>query len=377
VPAFPDRIGAPRSLFQTEMELTPNTRLPGRLLALAVPLALLLAILLVPARNADAAILGPPAGKVMTGVSDTGKIEDFLGFADMTGKHPAVLQTFHPWGNGLNIAYRRWQNAEVRPMLHISTADDETRAEIITPQEIATGAGDPYLLEINQFFAEKDLRAYIRPLGEPNRCLNPYSAVDCVGRLKGGEHTPYWYRKAFQRISVIVRGGLPANRIDRKLNRLRMPNVNHGARTRPAVLPAPPVSIVWSTLPAGSPRAKGNWPANYWPGPNFVDWAGVDFYSNYPEWKFLNKFFRNRTWRGKPIALAEWGIAGSDNVRFTRQLFHWMEKRKRVRMFNYYRGFGGPEDIFNPVNYPNAMRVLRNKLKKPRYMPYAYGHARR
>jgi len=343
-----------------------------------LPLFLALALLLIPVRMADAAILGPPKGKVLTGVSDNGTLEGFLNFEAAIGHHPAMLQTFHPWGNGLDLAYKRWQNAEVAPMLHISTADDETREELITPQEIATGAGDPYLFEINRFFAEKNLRAYIRPLGEPNRCLNPYSAVYCDGTRKGGEHSTYWYKKAFQRISVIVRGGLPASRLDRKLNNLKMRKVNYGARARPAgVLPAPPVAIIWSTLPAGSPRVKGNWPGNYWPGANFVDWAGVDFYSNYPHWRDLNKFFHGKLWRGKPVSLTEWGVAGSDNVQFTRQVFHWMEKRPRVRMFNYYRGFGGAEDPFNPVNYPAAMRVLKNKLKNPRYMPYAFGHARR
>ncbi len=350
--------------------------MPSKPLARLIPLFAFF-LLLIPAQGARSAVLGPPAGKVMTGVSDNGTLEGFQNFSTAVNFHPAVLQTFHPWGNGLNLAYRRWQNAEVRPMLHMSTADDETRAELITPAQIAAGLGDAYLLEINRFFTETGLRAYIRPLGEPNRCLNPYSAVDCSGRQKGGEHTTYWYRKAFQRIAVIVRGGLPTNRIDRKLQRLGMPAVNFGPSARPSALPAPPVSIVWSTLPAGSPRVKGNWPGNYWPGANFVDWAGVDFYSNYPHWKDLNKFFKSKTWRSKPVALAEWGVAGSDNVKFTRQIFHWMEKRPRVRMFNYYRGFGGAEDIFNPHNYPNALRVIKNKLRNPRYMQYAFAHARR
>ena len=348
----------------------------------AKPLARLLPVLaflllLIPAQNSNAAVFGPPAGKVMTGISDNGTQEGFQNFAAAVDFHPAVLQTFHPWGNGLDLAYKRWQNAEVRPMLHISTADDVTRAELVTPRQIATGLGDPYLFEINRFFAEKGVRSYIRPLGEPNRCLNPYSAVTCSGAQKGGDHTTYWYRKAFQRISVIVRGGLTTDQIDAKLVRLGMPVMNFVTTPRPEALPAPPVSIIWSPLPAGSPKVKGNWPGNYWPGANFVDWAGVDFYSNYPYWKDLNKFFKGAPWRTKPVALTEWGVAGSDNVKFTRQIFAWMEKRPRVRMFNYYRGFGGPEDTFNPYNYPNALRVIRNKLKNPRYMQYAYGHARR
>ncbi len=348
-----------------------GTTNPVRLIAALI----FLAMLAIPVTASSAAVLGPNKGKVLTGVSDNGTLEGFQNFEASVGKHPAVLQTFHPWGNGLDLAYKRWQNAEVRPMLHISTADDETREELITPKEIAQGAGDPYLLGINEFFSLRDLPAYIRPLGEPNRCLNPYSAVYCDGTKKGGEHKTFWYRAAFRRIAVIVRGGKSSKRLDTKLSKLDLKPVNYGIQPRPESLPEAPVAIIWSALPAGSPRVKGNWPGNYWPGSNFVDWAGVDFYSNFPHWKDLNKFFKAGPWRKKPVALTEWGVAGSDNVKFTRQLFHWMEKRKRVRMFNYYRGFGGPEDVFNPINYPNAIKVLRNKLKNPRYVPYAYKHA--
>lgn len=340
-----------------------------------IPLVLLAFLMLAGTAHAGN-VFGPNKGKKLTGVSDNGTLEGFENFAEAVGKHPAVLQTFHPWGNGLDVAYRRWQNAEVMPMLHISTADDETREELITPQEIARGYGDPYLLQINHFFAEKNQRAYIRPLGEPNRCLNPYTAVTCWGTRRGGEHTTYWYRKAFQRIAVITRGGLGADRTDRKLNNLKMRKVNWGAIPR-KTLPAAPVSIIWSALPAGSPRARGNWPGNYWPGAAFVDWAGVDFYSDYPHWRDLNKFMRGKPWRGKPVSLTEWGVAGADDITFVRQLFHWMDKRPRVRMFAYYRGFGGPEDRYYPYNYPATMRVLKNKLRNPDYLAYAYLHARR
>lgn len=340
-----------------------------------IPL-LLLAFLSLTGPVHAASVFGPHAGQKLTGVSDNGTLEGFTNFAEATGKHPAILQTFHPWGNGLDIAYQRWQNAEVMPMLHISTADDETRAELITPQDIARGLGDDYLIEINQFFAEKNQRAFIRPLGEPNRCLNPYTAVSCSGVRRGGDHGSYWYRKAFQRIAVLTRGGLPTNQLDRKLNRLKMRKVNWGELPRPAAMPAAPVSLVWSVLPAGSPKTKGNWPANYWPGAQFVDWTGVDFYSDYPYWRDLNHFMRAKPWRSKPVALTEWGVAGGDHYTFVRQLFSWMNKRPRVRMFVYYRGFGGPEDRYNPYNYPASLQVLKNKLKDPDYVSWAYLHAR-
>ena len=36
---------------------------------------------------------------------------------------------------------------------------------------------------------------------------------------------------------------------------------------------------------------KGNFPGNYWPGRRWVDWVGTDFYSQYPVWKDLNRFY--------------------------------------------------------------------------------------
>lgn len=351
------------------MDLKPN---PIRI----IPAALVACLMLVLAQPSGAAIFGPHKGKVLTGVSDNGTLEGFQNFAEATGKHPAVLQTFHPWGNGLDLAFRRWQNAGVMPMLHISTADDETREELITPRAIARGEGDDYLIEINRFFAEKNQRAFIRPLGEPNRCLNPYSAVNCDGSKRGGDHTTYWYRKAFQRIAVIVRGGRRTVGINRLLRKLRMRHVQWGSLRRPARMPDAPVSMVWSPLPAGSPKVRGNWPGNYWPGKYFVDWAGTDFYSDYPYWRDLNKFMRGRPWRGKPIAITEWGVTGSDDPRFVRKMLHWVNRRHRVRMLLYYRGFGDL-DPYNPFYYPDAIRVLRNKLKRNRFAPFAYLHARR
>lgn len=348
-------------------------RMPTRRIATTACLAFLLALTGL-AGPAFGALLPAPKGKVYTGVSDNGTLKGFENFTDRTGKHPAILQTFHPWGNGLELAYQRWQNAQVRPMLHISTADDETRAELITPKDIARGKGDDYLIEINRFFAEKKLRAYIRPLAEPNRCLNPYSAVTCSGRLKGGEHSTAWYRKAFQRISLIVRGGSTTNRLDSKLRKLGMPAVNFGFSPRRSALPTPPVSIVWSPLPAGSPKVKGNFPIDYWPGASYVDWAGTDFYSNYPSWKDLDKFYKGKPWRGKPVSMTEWGVVHKDDSKFAKKMFRWVKQHSRVGMLVYYRGFGD-SDPYNDIYYPKALNVIRNKFKSPRYLGWASGHA--
>jgi hypothetical protein len=338
--------------------------------ALRRALAIALALAALCAGQASALSLVPPKPDVLLGVSDRGTSAEFNEFASLTGKHPALLETFHPWGNSLNEAYERWRETATRPILHISTADDQTLAELITPEQIALGAGDDYLLQLNDFFATHGLPAYIRPLGEPNRCLNVWSAVNCDGSQKGGEHTAFWYKQAFRRIVAIVRGGGTIEQIDATLAGIGLPPVHRTKGPNPASLPAAPVSIIWSPLPGGSPRVRGNFPGNYWPGSRWVDWVGTDFYSQYPVWKDLQRFYEGRQWRSKPVAITEWAVSGSDEPRFVKQLIAWTAKRPRVRMLVYYDGFGrgNPYDL---SLYPRTTNTLRLKLRRPNFLSTA------
>jgi len=321
---------------------------------------------------ARALTLAPPKPNVFFGVSDRGTTAEFNEFAELLGKHPALLETFHPWGNSLNEAYERWRETATRPILHISTTDDQTLAELITPQQIALGAGDDYLLQLNDFFAKRGLPAYVRPLGEPNRCLNAWSAVNCDGSPKGGEHTTGWYKQAFRRIVTIVRGGGTLEQIDATLAGIGLPPLNRTKGPNPSSLPAAPVSIIWSPLPGGSPRVKGNFPGNYWPGARWVDWVGTDFYSQYPFWRDLDRFYAGKQWKRKPLAITEWAVAGIDEPRFVKQLVAWTVKRPRVRMLVYYDGFGTPaENTYDLSHYPRTTNTLRLKVRRPSFLQYA------
>lgn len=321
--------------------------------------------------TASALTLVPPKGAVFLGVSDRGTTDEFNEFGYFVRKHPALLETFHPWGNSLNTAYQRWRETATRPILHISTADDETLAELITPQQIAQGGGDDYLLQLNRFLAVNGPPAYIRPLGEPNRCLNAWSAVNCDGSQKGGEHTALWYKQAFRRIAIVVRGGQTLAGIDAGLARIGLPGLRRSKGPNPNSLPAAPVSMIWSPLPGGSPRVKGNFPGNYWPGSRFVDWVGTDFYSQYPVWKDLNRFARGKHWRRKPFSLTEYAVAGEDNPRFVKRVVAWTVKRPKVRMLVYYRGFGEAGNPYRLGLYPRTTNVLRRKIRRPNFLPYA------
>jgi hypothetical protein len=332
-----------------------------------------LAALCAPA-SAAADSLVPPKPNVFLGVSDRGSAVEFNEFATFTGKHPALLQTFHPWGNSLNEAYERWRETATRPILHISTADDQTLAELITPEQIAQGVGDDYLLQLNRFFGTRGLPAYIRPLGEPNRCLNAWSGINCDGTLKGGEHSSFWYRQAFRRIVAIVRGGQALEGVNATLAGIGLPPLNRTKGPNPASLPAAPVSIIWSPLPGGSPRVRGNFPGNYWPGSRWVDWVGTDFYSQYPVWRDLDRFYRGRLWRNKPVSVTEWAVSGRDEPRFVNQLVAWTAKRPRVRMLVYYDGFGAG-NLYDLNRYPRTANTLRLRVRRPNFLSFAEPNA--
>src|ERR1700712_4913566 len=284
------RPSRPQSARRPPAAATPTVGRRAWLAALVTAVALLVA-----APGASALSLVPPKPDVLLGASDRGSTEGFNLFAELTGKHPALMETFLGWGNSVNKAYERWRETQTRPVVAIATSNAQTLEEIITPEQIALGAGDDYLLQLNSFFAIHQLPAYIRPLGEPNRCLNAWAGVECDGTLKGGEHSAFWYKMAFRRIVAITRGGLSP------LARTKGEN--------PEALPFAPVSIIWSPLPAGSPRVKGNFPGNYWPGSKWVDWVGTDFYAKYPVWEDLNRFYAAKQWKNKPIAITEWAMS--------------------------------------------------------------------
>ena len=125
----------------------------------------------------------PRGKKIFFGVSDTGDSADFGHFSPALHKHPALIESFRSWGSDFPDSIERWQAARARPVMHITTADTGDGHELISPRSIAQGYGDEYLVRLNRLFWEKKMAAYIRPLGEPNRCINVYASYDCGGAL--------------------------------------------------------------------------------------------------------------------------------------------------------------------------------------------------
>ena len=337
---------------------------PRRRSILPVALVAAVALCLVAVAPASAGTLEPRGKRVFFGVSDTGDSADFGELSRVMRKHPAVIQSFRSWGSDFPESIERWQAARARPMLHITTADSGDGHELISPRAIAQGLGDEYLIRLNKLFWAKGMRAYIRPLGEPNRCLNVYAAYDCGGEPRGGDHALRWYRRAFRRIYTIVHGGGKRGQIDARLAKAGVPPL----RSDLGGLPKAPVALVWSTLPAGSPTVPRNRPRHFYPGPDYVDWVGTDLYSDNQDWKALTGLYRR--FSRKPFALPEWGVSSGDDPAFVGRLLTWVDRHPRCKMLLYYQDFGATSS-YRLQNNPASLAVLRDWLHSPRFPPFA------
>lgn len=347
--------------------MSPFAALAGSLKARSLAALLAgLALVALACAPASASLLKPPGKKVYWGVSDTGDPADFGQFSDDLDKHPALIQSFRTWGSDFDESIRRWQTARARPIVHISTEDSSTGGEMITPAGIARGDGDQYLVRLNKLFVNKKMRAYVRPLGEPNRCLNAWAAYDCAGASRGREHSPRNYKRAFRRIYVIVHGGGTRAKIDARLAQAGLPPLTVAVRG----LKKAPIAVIWSPLPAGSPTVPHNRPRHFYPGSRWVDWAGTDFYSGYPEWKALTGLYRR--FSGKPFAITEWAVHTGDDPAFVRKLFAWVRSHRRTKMLVYYQDFGATSS-YRIQNYSSSLSVLRARLHSGLFPAYARG----
>jgi hypothetical protein len=320
--------------------------------ALAVPAA------------AQADVLLPPAGKVFAGV--TGGY-DVGSYQRETGRHPAVFQFFGAWGGSMEYMFRGAESGRSRLMIHITTL--RANREAITPKGIATGRGDGYLLRLNRRIAESGRPVYIRLMAEMDGSWNPYCAFDANGRSRGPAHSTRWFRQAWRRTVLIARGGDVAA-IDARLRRLHLPPLRG---TDSGALPRPSVSFLWVPQVAGAPDTRANAPRAYWPGSRYVDWVGTDFYSKFPNFSGLERFYRAFA-RRKPFAFAEWALWDHDDAGFVHRLFGWSRSHRHVRMLLYNQGKPSP-GVFRLRRYPRARRALARELRSKRFAEYAAEYA--
>jgi hypothetical protein len=318
-------------------------------------LAALLTLALAPA--ASAATLAPPKGKVYTGVTGSKSIATYK---RQVGKHPSVFGFFHKWGGPTGFIYDSVERSGSRLMLHVSTQDGYGTREEITPRGIAQGKGDAYLMRTNREIAAYGKPTYVRFLAEMNQTNNGYCAYNRDGSSRGPSHSTKAFKAAWRRATLILRGG-PVAEIDAKLAKLHLPALH----TQATELPQPQVAMAWVPQTEGTPNTQANRARAYWPGAEYVDWVGTDFYSKFPNFRDLETFYDD--FRGKPFVFGEWAMWGADNPSFVHQLFAWVNAHKRVQMLLYNQGnlSGGP---FRLSRYPRSAAAIRAELKKQRFL---------
>jgi hypothetical protein len=242
---------------------------------------------------------------------------------------------------------------------------------VISPEGIALGRSDRFLVGLNRDLARSHRIFYVRLMAEMNGYWNAYAAFNADGAFRGGQNSAHSYVQAWRRSVLILRGG-PRRLIDAKLAKLGLPRLQARAG-RERALPRPKIAFLWVPQDAGSPEIAANAPAAFWPGGDYVDWVGTDFYASYPNFALLDRFY-NR-FSGKPFVLSEWALYGADAPGFVRALFAWVRSHPRVRMLNYYQGFT-PSGPANLAHYPASRVALRRALASGRFLAYPpeYAH---
>jgi hypothetical protein len=323
------------------------------------------------AAPASATTYVPPAGQVYLGDTDTRSASDFSDFAGLLGKpHLPITQAFHVWGTNPNEAVARWQGYDVRGVLSISTADGFGLPGKITPQQIALGDGDDYLLTLNRELAKTPAVTYVRPLAEMNNGNNAYSATTAYGGSRGSGNAQTWYKRAWRRMSIVIKGGQTVAAANARLAALGLPPIQQkGKAAVPATLAAPRVALIWCPLVYGSPRTSAQSPIKYWPGAAWVDWVATDTYSKYQAWSSMNRFYK--AFKGKPFAIGEWGVWDADDAGFVNHLFRWQRHHKRVRMMIYHMSFAGRSGPMSLFRWPRAAAATRFQVRGSAYPPYA------
>jgi hypothetical protein len=322
----------------------------------------------------------PTNGKIYHGVSDTSEVRDYRSFTRDVRAHQAVLQEFYHWDVDLKAskAFKRWGRTRTLGVVSLSTKLPARGGPEITPGKIAAGAGDHYLMRLNESIANRGKPVYIRLFPEMNGHWNPYCAYNANGTFRPAHGTSL-FRRAWRRTVIIVRGG-PRRVINRRLLHNNMPRIyraksNHDRRYRrrdvPKVLPRAPVAFMWVPQTFGSPNIPGNQPQNYWPGRRFIDWVGADIYAKFATaFDDLQRFQRRYKF---PFVIGEYSPWDNDySGQFTNRLLNWARAHKRVRMLIYYRSVTA-DNPYSINYYPGARTVLRRQLNRNRFDPFGPG----
>lgn len=284
-----------------------------------------------------------------------GVLGDAARFDRLTGQRSSVRHVIISWNQGLTWGRRLpalLASLRPTPLVGIGTSDWRTKREVLSPQGIAQGDGDAFLVALNAAIAEFGSPVYVRPLPEMNNYHRAFSAFDASGRARGPTHSTAVYRRAFARIAVVVRGG-PAAAMTARLRRLGLPGIT-------ADLPLAPVRLVWNPQGYGSPDIPQNAAQAYYPGDAFVDVVANDLYDQgfNAAWDANERLYA--AYPRKAFAIGEWGLWGIDDPAFVERMARFVRTHPRVEFVAYYSGTSGsPWDL---ASKPRSLAAYRRLI---------------
>jgi hypothetical protein len=225
----------------------------------------------------------------------------------------------------------------------------------MSPQALAQGRGDVWLAEINREIAALDAaKVYVRPMPEMNGHWHTYCAFNQNGSAKPPAYSTAWFRKAFARIAVILRGGPVANAA---LTRLGLPPTLEKLEANPRSR----LRMVWNPHGFSTPNRPGNQPRDYYPGDAYVDVVGADVYklnSNTGLLTGLEAVYK--AFPRKPFAIPEWGIQGTDDPGFVQRIADFLRTHGRTELAVFFNGRGGGD--FDIARKPQTRAAYRRLI---------------
>ena len=298
-----------------------------------------------------------------------GLVGDAARFETLTGQHSQVEQAFLNWGQGDTWGtpfLPLFASLGTVPMVHLGT-EAQHGGEAISPGEIAAGKGDAYLLAFNHAISSWGQAIYVRPMAEMNNDANPYAGFTAGGSPKGSAHSPAAYRKAFDRIYLILHGGSVAS-VNADLAALGLPTLPSGSEIEPN--PFPRLRVVWSPLASSAPPIPANAAQEYYPGARYVDVEAGDIFdeqlTDTAPWSGLESLYSDARARGKPFAVPEWGLLGVDDPAFVRHMCAFLSTHTATEVAVFYEGdVRSREDLATKPGSERAYRACVPPLAGP------------
>jgi hypothetical protein len=292
----------------------------------------------------------PADGRILSGVSTRGVDENLDAFLAVSQQPSiAIHNRFNRRGDpsGFRVLLDEAGAKGLTPM--ISWAFFQAPNEYSPTQaganhaSIARGDIDGYLLD-----RAGEVRAFGKPVflrlhWEMNHDFFAWGVFDEDGAAKAG-NSHAEFRASWRRAVILFRGGT-RGQVNAALAAAGLPGL-----TAPNTVIPPTPNVAWVWTPGSSTFPPDDVNA-YWPGDDYVDWAGIDWYPfgtndaghvaaragapGGPN-ELYARYSGAAGPSSKPFMIGEWGVLGQDRPSWTADMLQWFAAHPQVKGQLYF-----------------------------------------